>query len=346
MRAVVFHEHGGPEVLRLEDMPDPVPGAGEVLVRVKAVSVMRTLDCEVRARPGAYGSIPMPHISGADPAGEVVQVGSDARGFEPGDRVVCIQSLSCGGCGACVAGKTNACTRTRILGVHVQGGYAELVVVPAINLVRIPETLSFEQATAMMTTMPVAWHLLVDRAQLRPGETVLILGAGGALGTAGIEIARLAGARVIAAAGADWKLDRARELGADSVVNYTTTKLSDEVKRLTDGQGVDVVFENLSVPELWSESLASAAVLGRIVTCGALGGGSVETNMRAFYYRHLSLLGARGAPRDQVERVYRLAGEGKLKQVIARCFSLPDASAAQSLVESRDVFGRVVLSVP
>jgi NADPH:quinone reductase-like Zn-dependent oxidoreductase len=235
--------------------------------------------------------------------------------------------------------------RARILGVHVQGGYAEYVVVPARNLVRVPNGLSFEQATAMMTTMPVAWHLLIDRAQLRPGETALILGAGGALGTAGIQVARLAGARVIAAAGADWKLDRARELGADGVVNYRTTKMSDEVRRLTNGFGADVVFENLSVPELWTESLASAAVLGRVVTCGALGGGSVETNMRAFYFRHLSLLGARGATRDQIELVYRLADEGKLRPVISHCFPLPEASAAQSMVESRDVFGRVVLSV-
>jgi NADPH:quinone reductase-like Zn-dependent oxidoreductase len=345
MRAVVFHEHGGPDVLRLEEMPEPQPGPMDVLVRVRAVSVMRTLDCEVRSRAGAYGPIPMPHISGTDPAGEVVQIGSGVEGFTVGERVVIIQSIWCNGCAACLAGQTNACLNARIFGVHVQGGYAEFVAVPARNLVRIPDSLTFEQATAMMTTMPVAWHLLIDRARLRPGETVLILGAGGALGTAGIQVARLAGARVIAATGADWKLDRARELGADGLVNYKTTKMSDEVKRLTGGAGVDVVFENLSVPELWSESLASAAVLGRIVTCGALGGGSVETNMRAFYFRHLSLIGARGAPRDQIERVYRLAAEGKLQPVISHCFPLPEASAAQSLVESRDLFGRVVLSV-
>jgi NADPH:quinone reductase-like Zn-dependent oxidoreductase len=345
MRAVVFHEHGGPEVLRLQEMPEPEPGPGEVLVGVRAVSVMRTLDCEVRSRPGAYGPIPMPHISGADPAGQVVRVGPDVHGLEVGDRVVSIQALWCGECGPCIAGQTNACMRSRILGVHVQGGYADYVVVPARNLVRIPAGVSFEDATAMMTTMPVAWHLLLDRAQLRPGETVLILGAGGALGTAGIQVARLAGARVIAAAGADWKLDRARELGAEGVVNYKTTKMSDEVKRLTNGLGADVVFENLSVPELWAESLASAAVLGRVVTCGALGGGAVETNMRAFYFKHLSLLGSRGAPRHQIERVYHLAGEGKLRPVVSRCFPLAEASAAQSMVESRDLFGRVVLAV-
>jgi NADPH:quinone reductase-like Zn-dependent oxidoreductase len=198
----------------------------------------------------------------------------------------------------------------------------------------------------MLVMAPTAWHLLIDRAQLRPGETVLILAAGGALGTAGIQVAKLAGARVIAAAGADWKLQKARELGADEVINYHTTKMSEAVQRLTDGQGADVVFENLSVPELWTESLASAGMLGRVVTCGALGGGSVETNMRGFYFKHLSLLGSRAAPRSQVQEVYRLAGAGKLRPVIHRCFPLAEARAAQALVESRDVFGRVILTVP
>ena len=243
-------------------------------------------------------------------------------------------------------GETNACLRVRIQGVHTQGGYAEFALAPARNLVRLPSSLSFEEATGIMVWTPTAWHLLIDRARLRPGETVLILAAGGALGTAGIQVAKLAGARVIAAAGADWKLERARELGADEAVNYRTSRLSEEVRRLTDGAGADVVFENLSVPELWPESLASAGMLGRVVTCGALGGGAVETNMRAFYFKHLSLLGSRGAPMSQVQEVFRLAGEGKLRPVIDRRFPLAEASAAQALVESRGVFGRVILTVP
>jgi NADPH:quinone reductase-like Zn-dependent oxidoreductase len=307
---------------------------------------MRTLDCEVRSRPNAYGPIPMPHILGADPAGEIAAVGEGVLDFAPGDRVVTIQGIACGTCRCCEMGLNNACMRMRIQGVHTQGGYAEFMVTPARNLIRIPDGLSFEQATAMMTITPTAWHLLIDRAQLRPRETVLVLAAGGALGTAGVQVARLASARVIAAAGADWKLERARELGADEVVNYRTTKLSDEVLRLTDGQGADVVFENLSVPELWQESLASAAMLGRIVTCGALGGGSVETNMRRFYLKHLSLLGGVSAPKSQTQQVYRLAGEGILRPVLYRCFPLEQAAEAHALVESREVFGRVVLSVP
>jgi NADPH:quinone reductase-like Zn-dependent oxidoreductase len=239
----------------------------------------------------------------------------------------------------------NACVSLRIQGVNTDGGDAEYVVVPAQNLISIDDGLSFEEASAMMVMHPTAWHLLIDRAALKAGETVLILAAGGALGTAGIQIAKLAGARVIAAAGADWKLEKALALGADEVVNYATHSLSDEVKRLTDGAGADVVFENLGVPELWPHSVASAAYLGRIVTCGAIAGGVVETNMRAFYSRHLSLIGSRAAPKSQVAQVFRLAGQGKLKAVVHQRYPLENARAAHEHVSSREVFGRVMLSV-
>lgn len=346
MQAVVFHQHGAPEVLRVGDMPRPEPGPGEVLLRVRAVAVNRTLDCEVRSRPGAYGPIPMPHISGSGPAGEVEQLGAGVEGWQPGERVVSTNGIRCGGCPACLAGENAPCLRLRIQGVHTQGGYAEFAVAPACNLIRLPDKLSFEDATALMVMAPTAWHLLIDRAQLQAGETVLILAAGGALGSMGVQVAKLAGARVIAAAGADPKLAKARDLGADEVVNYRTAKMSDEVGRLTDGQGADVVFENLAVPDLWPESLASAAAHGRIVTAGALGGGSVEINMRAFYMKQLSLLGSTGAPINKVRQVYRLAGEGKLRAVIDRSLPLTEASAAQTLVESREVFGRLVLTLP
>lgn len=346
MQAVVFHEHGSTAVLRAEEVTQPVPGPGEVLLRVRAVAVNRTLDCEVRARPGAYGPIPMPHISGSGPAGEVVAVGPGVAAVHAGERVVADNALWCGECRSCVRGQTNACVRMRIQGVHTQGGYAQFALVPARNLVRLPDSLSFADAAALIVFAPTAWHLLITRAQVRPGETVLILAAGGALGSAALQVAKLAGARVIAAAGADWKLVKAREYGADAVVNYHTAMLSEEVKRLTDGRGADVVFENLSVPGLWTESLASAGMLGRVVTCGALGGGVVETNMRAFYAKHLSLLGARAAPISQVREVVRMAGEGMLRAVIHGRFPLSEAGAAQALVESRDVFGRVILTVP
>lgn len=344
MKAIVFYEQGGPEVLRLEARPVPQIGPKEVLLKVHAVSVNRTLDIDVRTW-GATWKIPLPHILGADPAGEIVQLGSEVKGFETGQRVATAIIVGCGECELCDQALPNACARRKIYGVHMDGGYAEFAKVPAQNLVPIPHALSFEQASAIMVTYPVAWHLLIDRAALRAGESVLVMAAGGALGIAGIQIAKLAGARVIAAAGRDWKLQRARELGADATVNYQTAKLGDAVRELTNGRGVDIVFENIASGELWPESMKSLANRGRLVTCGAHGGGKVELDVNEFYRRHLSIIGAAAAPRNQIETVYRLAGEGNFRAPIHRTFPLEEVAAAHALVSSRDVFGRVMLQV-
>jgi NADPH:quinone reductase-like Zn-dependent oxidoreductase len=344
VKAVVFYEQGGPEVLRFEDRPVPQIGESDVLLKVRAVSVNRTLDIDVRTW-GATWNIPLPHILGADPAGEIVEVGGAVNGLQPGDRVVSGIVMGCGHCELCQRALPNACASRKLYGVHVDGGYAEFAKVPAQNLVRIPASLSFEEASAIMVVYPIAWHLLIDRGGLRPGEHVLVMAAGGALGIAGIQIAKLAGARVIAAAGSDWKLERARELGADSTVNYRTARLGPAVRKLTNDRGVDIVFENIASEELWPESIASLANRGRLVSCGAHGGGKVQVDMNDFYRRHLALIGAAAAPRDQIETVYRLAGEGKFRVPIYRTFPLAQASAAHQMVSSRDVFGRVVLTL-
>jgi len=344
MKAVVFYEHGGPEVLRVEDVPRPAVGSDEVLIRVRAVTVNRTLDLDVRQR-GANWPIPFPHILGPDPAGDVAEVGSAVTGFAPGDRVVAIFIRWCGDCEFCKAGLENACEKQQVTGVHTRGGNAEYASVPAKSLVRIPAGMSYEDAAALMMVYPTAWHLLVDRGGLRAGETVLVMAAGGALGIAGTQIAKLHGARVIAAVGSDWKLERARANGADEAVNYRSIKLSDEVRRLTGGRGVDIVFENISSPELWPESVASLATRGRLLTCGSHGGGTVELNIRPFYRKHQSIISSAAAPKRIVERVYELAAEGRLRPVIHTTFPLEQARSAHELVASREVFGRVVLTV-
>jgi NADPH:quinone reductase-like Zn-dependent oxidoreductase len=343
VKAVVFHEHGESDVLRVEDVPVPTCGPDDLLVRVHAVSVNRTLDIDVRTW-GATWPIPMPHILGADPAGEVVTVGSAVQGFQPGDRVVTSFILPCRKCEFCLQGLENACPQRQLFGVHVNGGYAEYASIPARNLLRIPDSLSYEVASAIMVIFPVAWHLLIDRAALKAGETVLVMAAGGALGMAGLQIAKLAGAHVIAAAGAQWKLEHAGDLGADVGINYRETKLGDEVRRQTGGRGVDVVFENIGSEELWPESLGSLANRGRLVTCGAHEGGLVQIDMNTFYRRHLSIISAAAAPMNQIRKVYQLAGAGKLKPHIHRTLPLERARDAHDLVSSRDVFGRVVLT--
>ncbi|OLE39671.1 MAG: hypothetical protein AUG00_01180 [Candidatus Rokubacteria bacterium 13_1_20CM_2_70_7] len=319
MKAVVFAEFGGPEVLRYRDLPDPVPEAGEVLVRVRACSVNRTLDLEAREKGAGFG-IALPHVSGADPCGEVLATGP----------------------GVCRRGAENACLNLKVVGVHRHGGYAERVRVPAANAVPLPAALPFEEAACLPLSYAVAWQLLVTLARVQSGETVLVMAASSGLGVAGIQIARLRGARVLAAAGSDEKLERARGLGAEAGINYATSDLPKEVRRLTDGWGADVVFENIGAAT-WDRSLASLARAGRVVTCGTHGGSQASIDIRALYRGHASLLFTAGFTRDALEEVIRLTGEGRLKAVIDRTFPLAEAAAAQRWVADRKNFGKVIL---
>jgi len=279
VKAVVFDQFGPPEVLKIRDAPDPIAGAGEVLVRVRACSVNRTLDLETREKGAGFG-VTLPHISGADPCGEVVAVGADVTSPHVGQRVAVSPMLTCGACPMCRRGTENACLNLKILGVHRHGGYAELVRAPAGNALPLPDGLSYEEAACLPLSYAVAWHLLVVLARVALGDVVLIMAAGSGLGVAGIQIAKLRGARVLAAAGSDEKLERARSLGADAGINYSTSDLAQEVRRLTDGWGADVVFENIGTAT-WDRSVASLARAGRLVTCGTHGGSQATIDIRA-----------------------------------------------------------------
>jgi NADPH:quinone reductase-like Zn-dependent oxidoreductase len=341
MRAVQFHQHGGPEVLRCEEVPDPVPGPGEVLVRVRACA-LNHLDLWER-RGLERVTFPMPHVSGSDVAGEVVaSVGVDVN---PGRRVMLQPGLSCGRCAACLSGRDNECAQYEVLGYrNYPGGYAELVKVPAQNLISIPDDINFVQAAAFPLTFLTAWHMLITRAQLKRGEDVLVLAAGSGVGQAAIQIAFLHGARVFATAGSDAKMQRARALGAYDVINHHTQDLAQEILRLTNRRGVDVVIEHVG-EATWPKSVRAMARGGRLVTCGATTGARGTIDLQVLFAKQLSIMGSYMGTKGELLRVARFFFAGQLKPVIDRTFPLAGAAEAQRRLEQSGQFGKIVLEV-
>jgi NADPH:quinone reductase-like Zn-dependent oxidoreductase len=334
MLAVRFHQHGDPDVLRCEEIAEPVARPGEVLVRVRACA-LNHLDLWQR-RGMARVAIPLPHVSGADVAGEV------AGGDRAGLRVMLQPGVSCGTCARCLAGQDNFCPSYDLLGYMRDGGYAQMVSVPLANLVPIPERVSFVEAAAFPLVFLTAWHMLVARAALRPGELVLVLAAGSGVGQAAIQIARLLGARVTATAGGDDKLARARALGADDVIDHYRQDVLDEVRRLTGRRGVDVVVEHVG-EATWEKSVRSLARGGRLVTCGATTGPVGALDLRVLFSRQISLLGSYMGTKAELLEVARFFFEGRLRPVVDRTFPLSEAAAAHRHLESKAQFGKVVL---
>ncbi len=340
MKAVRFHEHGGPEVLRYEDVPDPQIQANEVLVRVRACA-MNHLDLWLRqGYPGRQ--IPLPRIVGSDIAGEVAAVGALVTKVKRGDRVLVAPGYSCGLCRQCLEGRDNLCRQYSIFGVLRNGGYAELASVPEVNAIPIPGDFSFDEAAAVPLVFLTAWHMLLDRAGLRAGEEVLILGAGSGVGSAAIQIAKLFHARVIATAGSDQKLAKARDLGADEVINHSTQDIHQEVKRLTEKRGVDVVFEHVGAAT-WEKSMMGLAPGGRLVTCGATTGADVRIELRYLFGRQLSVLGSYMGSKAELLQVLQFVFRRQLKPVIDTSFPLREAQAAHRRMEQRELFGKILL---
>jgi NADPH:quinone reductase-like Zn-dependent oxidoreductase len=295
-----------------------------------------------RGLPGV--PIPLPHIPGSDVAGEIAQIGSDVTTVKVGQKVVLAPGVSCGKCPACVSGLDNRCRYFTNLGYMIDGGCAEFVRVPEVNCLPYPENLSFEEAAAVPLVFQTAWHMLVGRAQLQPGEDVLILGASSGVGSAAIQIAKFFGARVITTAGTDEKLQKAKQLGADHGINHKSQKIREEVRRITNKRGVDVVFEHVGTAT-WDESIASLAPIGRLVTCGATTGFDAKIDLRFLFSRQLSLLGSYMGTKSELHTVMKLVAAGRLKPVVDRVFPLAQAAAAHAYLESSSQFGKVVLRV-
>ena len=338
MQAVRIHEFGGPEVLRYEDVPDPQPRKDQVLIRVKACA-MNHLDIWVRkGLPG----VNLPHILGSDIAGDIVAVGEYVTGFKPGQRVLLAPMHFCNHCAKCVAGLQNQCREFTVLGNGVDGGYCELIAVPAVNVIPIPDSLDFNQAASVPLVFLTAWHMLVGRACIRLGQTVLVLGAGSGVGIAAIQIAKLFHARVITTAGDEKKLEKARALGADYGINHYQQKISQEVRKITNKEGVDIVVEHVGAAT-WDESMKSLKAGGTIVTCGATTGANVAFDLRFLFSRQLNLLGSYMGTMGELYDVLSHVFAGRVKPVVDRVFPLNEARAAHEYMEESQMFGKIVL---
>jgi NADPH:quinone reductase-like Zn-dependent oxidoreductase len=340
MKAVIFSQHGGPEVLKYQEVADPNIKADEVLIEVRACA-LNHLDVWVRSGlPGI--KIPLPHILGDDVAGVVRAAGELVTWTKPGDEVMVQPGVSCGHCVECLAGRDNMCDSYDMIGYRRDGGYAELLSVPGVNVIPKPENLSWPEAAALPLVTLTAWHMLVTRAQVQPGEDVLIHAAGSGVGSLGIQIAKLRGARVIATASSAEKLAKARELGADETVNYTRDDWPKEVRKLTGGRGVDVVFEHTG-EATWPGSIVSLKKGGRLVTCGATSGFDARTDLRQVFYRHLTILGSMMGSKGELLAAMKFIESGEIRAVVDRTLPLAEARKAHELMEDRAQFGKLVL---
>lgn len=338
MNAIVFHEFGGPEKLKFEKVADPILGAHDVLVQVKACA-MNHLDIWVRE---GMSPLPMPHILGSDVSGVIAEVGSEVIDWEVGDSVLVSPGISCGCCESCLKGEDNLCPEYTILGKKPWGGYAEFVKIPRQNLLPYPSVLNFQEAAAIPLTFLTVWQMLVKKAKVKPGDWVLVLAAGSGIGVAAIQIAKLFQATVIAAASTDEKLRKAKGLGADYLINYSDKDFSGEVKKITNKRGVDVVVEHTGAAT-WEKSLLSAKWGGTIVTCGATSGQEGKTDLRHVYFRQLRILGSTMGSKGDLFEIIRWVEKERLRPVIDEVIPLKEAARAHQKMAQRIQFGKIVL---
>jgi NADPH:quinone reductase-like Zn-dependent oxidoreductase len=340
MKVACFHQFGGPEVLVYEDAPQPAPGPGEAVVRIRATGINH-VDLDVRSGVSRL-PVQFPHVLGREFAGEIAALGGKAGALKEGDRVWVTCRVPCGACEYCLSGRDNLCVREGFFGMDLPGGYAQYATVPIANLNALPPQVGFEDAAASQIAFGTAWHVLINRGGLQAGQSVLIQAAGSGIGSAAVQVARLAGATIFATASSDAKLERARALGAQYLINYGKENFAERVRELTGGKGVDVVMEHVG-GEVFTRSLQCLKRDGILVTVGAHAGEVVPLDIIPFFRNQLRLVGSKNASVTELRKVMELVAQGKLKPIIHRAFPLAEAAQAHRVVDSRDFFGKVLL---
>ena len=343
MKAITFEEHGDIDKLKYTTVPDPEISANDVIIKVKASGVNYT---DIWARRGLPGmKISLPHISGSDVSGVVQEVGSEVKHIEPGQNVLIHPSISCRICEYCCSGKEYFCRNFQIYGFQTGpliGGHAELCKISGANVIPMPSNLTFEEAASLPLVLLTVWHMLVSRANISSKDTVLIWGAGGGLGTIAIQVSKLFGAKVIAVVGNDEKLKKAKELGADEVINHKEEDVSKSVKQHTQKKGVDIVFEHVG-ESTWETSIKSLRWGGKLVICGATTGYNASTDLRYLWNKQLNLLGCHMGSKFELIEALNFIEKGNIKPVVGKTLPLEQAGIAQKLMESREIIGKIVL---
>lgn len=342
MKAAFFRAHGPLDAVEYGDLPEPVPGPGQVRVRLKAAA-LNHLDIFVRnGLPGL--AVALPHVMGSDGAGIVDAVGPGVSAVRPGDEVVLNPGIDCGTCEFCAAGEHSLCVNFHLLGEHVAGTFAEYVVAPAANAYRKPPGLSWEEAAAFPLTFLTAWRMLVTKARIRPGETLLVVGVGSGVGVAALQIAKMAGLSVFVTSGSADKLRRAEELGADFSIDHGRLDFATEVRKATGRRGVDIVLDSVG-KATWRKSIASLAKGGRLITCGATTGSNPEEDIARIFWNQLTVFGSTMGTRAEFAQVLRLFLAGRLRPVVDSVFPLAQAKEALRRLEEKKQFGKIVLAI-
>ncbi len=327
MQAMIYREFGPPEVLHYEEVPDPVPGPGEIAIEVHACSVNRVLDVAVRAGKQPQRNVQLPHVGGVDPVGIVTAIGPGVTGRKLGDTVAVFQSLG----------------QRKMFGIHCWGGNARFTKAPEAATCLVPKGVSFADACVLARHAPVAWNLLVHLGKLKPGEWVLVMGAAGNLGSIGIQLAKNLGAKVIACAGSDERAALGRELGADHVINYNKSDLKTEAIRITGGHGLDLVYDNIANPRPTAQAITALGYDGRLVTAGAHGGPTVPVNFFHVYDHRITIMGSPQSHHEDAMPALEAAAQGKMKVLVERIMPLAEAVAAHHLVEASPATGKIIL---